>query len=50
MLNNNIELGVKIKCIEEHKPQSKIAEEIGGYISSLFISAEALFLEICHLS
>lgn len=29
MLRNNIELDVKVKCIEENKPQSKIAEEIG---------------------
>ena len=50
MLRNNIEIDEKVKYIEEHKPQSKIAEEIGGYISSLFISAETLFLEICHLS
>ena len=27
MLRNNIELDVKIKCIEQNKPQSKIAEE-----------------------
>lgn len=29
MLRNNIELDVKVRCIEENKPQSKIAEEIG---------------------
>lgn len=29
MLKNNIELDVKTKCIEESKPQARIAEEVG---------------------
>ena len=29
MLLNNIEIDVKVKCIEQNKPQSKLAEEIG---------------------
>lgn len=38
MLRNNIEIDVKVKCIEENKPQSKIAEEIGtsaSYVSRI---------------
>ena len=43
MLRNNIELDVKIKCIEQNKPQSKIAEEIGTsapYVSRVINSGE----------
>ena len=43
MLKNNIELDVKVKCIEENKPQSKIAEEIGtsaSYVSRIVNSGE----------
>ncbi len=31
MLKNNIELDVKVKCIEASTAQAKIAEEIGNY-------------------
>jgi transcriptional regulator with XRE-family HTH domain len=43
MLLNNIELDVKIRCIEESKTQAKIAEELGttpGYISRIVNSKE----------
>ena len=43
MLRNNIELDVKTKCIEQSKPQSKIAEEIGTsapYVSRVVNSGE----------
>ena len=43
MLKNNIEVDVKIKCIEENKPQSKIAEEIGTsapYVSRVINSGD----------
>ena len=43
MLKNNIEVDVKIKCIEENKPQSKIAEEIGTsapYVSRVISSGD----------
>ncbi len=43
MLRNNIELDVKIKCIEQNKPQSKIAEEIGTsapYVSRIVNSGD----------
>ncbi len=43
MLRNNIELDVKVKCIEENKPQSKIAEEIGTsapYVSRIVNSGD----------
>lgn len=38
MLKNNVEIDVKVKCIEENKTQAKIAEEIGTspqYVSRL---------------
>ena len=38
MLNNNLEVDVKVKCIEEGMKQAKIAEEIGTtpqYVSRL---------------
>ena len=38
MLRNNIEIDVKVKCIEEGKTQAKIAESIGTstqYVSRL---------------
>ncbi len=38
MLRNNIEIDVKVKCIEERKTQAKIAESIGTsaqYVSRL---------------
>ncbi|SFE48208.1 Helix-turn-helix [Sharpea azabuensis] len=38
MLKNNIEVDVKVKCIEEGMTQAKIAEEIGTspqYVSRL---------------
>lgn len=43
MLKNNIEVDVKVKCIEENKPQSKIAEEIGTsapYVSRVINSGD----------
>ena len=43
MLRNNNELDVKIKCIEQNKPQSKIAEEIGTsapYVSRIVNSGD----------
>ena len=38
MLKNNIEIDVKVKCIEENKTQARIADEIGTspqYVSQL---------------
>ena len=38
MLKNNIEIDVKVKCIEENKTQARIADEIGTspqYVSRL---------------
>lgn len=43
MLLNNIEIDIKIKCIEQNKPQSKIAEEIGTsapYVSRIVNSKD----------
>ena len=45
MLRNNIEVDVKVKCIEENKPQSKIAEEIGTsapYVSRIVNSGDKI--------
>lgn len=38
MLKNNVEVDVKVKCIEENMTQAKIADEIGTspqYVSKL---------------
>lgn len=38
MLKNNIEIDVKVKCIEENTTQAKVAEDIGTspqYVSRL---------------
>jgi plasmid maintenance system antidote protein VapI len=45
MLINNIELDVKTKCIEQDKPQSRIAEEIGTsapYVSRVINNGEKI--------
>ena len=45
MLLNNIEIDVKVKCIEQNKPQSKLAEEIGTsapYVSRVVNSGDKI--------
>ena len=45
MLLNNIEIDVKVKCIEHNKPQSKLAEEIGTsapYVSRVVNSGDKI--------
>ncbi len=45
MLRNNIEIDVKVKCIEEGKTQAKIAESIGT--SAQYVSSRVFFYEKC---
>ncbi len=45
MLKNNVEIDVKVKCIEEGLTQAKIAEEIGTspqYVSRLIKSNDKI--------
>ena len=45
MLKNNVEVDVKVKCIEENATQAKLAEEIGTsapYISRLIRSNDKI--------
>lgn len=45
MLKNNVEVDVKVKCIEENMTQAKIADEIGTspqYVSKLIKSNDKI--------
>ncbi len=45
MLKNNVEVDVKVKCIEENATQAKLAEEIGTsapYVSRLIRSNDKI--------
>lgn len=45
MLKNNIEVDVKVKCIEEGKTQAEIAEEISitpSYVNRLIRKSESV--------
>lgn len=45
MIKNNIEVDVKVKCIEEGTTQAKLAEEVGtskSYVSRLIKKPESV--------
>lgn len=45
MLKNNVEVDVKVKCIEENMTQAKLADEIGTspqYVSKLIKSNDKI--------
>ena len=51
MLKNNIEIDVKVKCIEENKTQARIADEIGTspqYVSRLIKGKDKIVNQMLH--
>lgn len=45
MLRNNIEIDVKVKCVEEQTTQAKLAEKVGtspSYVNRLIKSPEKI--------
>ena len=45
MLKNNIEIDVKVKCVEEQTPQAELAEKVGtspSYVNRLIKSPEKI--------